>query len=276
MFQIPEVSNPFVFLGVTLFVFAVVVGRYFLVAGVFYVYFYVWNRKKWEVRKLSRRSYPKHQFKREVAWSMLTALIFGLAGALSVWLWQAGLLKIYVGSEYPFGWVPFSLVIALVLHETYYYWLHRLMHHPAIFNIVHKVHHQSNITSPWTAFSFHPFEGILQAIFLPVLLMFLPMHLYVLVFLLTFMTITSVINHLEIEIYPKGFHRHGLGKWMIGATHHSLHHKQFRFNYGLYFTFWDKWVRTESPSYNATFEKTTNAVPETAVGSGRLPGLAEI
>ncbi|HVF80944.1 MAG TPA: sterol desaturase family protein, partial [Flavisolibacter sp.] len=158
-------------------------------------------------------------------------------------------------------WLPVSLTIALLVHETYYYWLHRWMHHPKVFQAVHKVHHESNITSPWTAFSFHPLEGILQALFLPMLLLVMPMHLYVLIFHLTIMTFSSVINHLDIEVYPAGFHKNFFGRWLIGATHHSLHHKQFKYNYGLYFTFWDKWKKTESPVFKNLFEqKTTTAV----------------
>ena len=83
------------------------------------------------------------------------------------------------------------------------------------------------------------------------------MHVYVLLFQLTIMTFSSVINHLEIEMYPAGFHSHFIGKWLIGATHHSLHHKQFKYNFGLYFTFWDKWKKTESPKFSALFEEKT-------------------
>jgi sterol desaturase/sphingolipid hydroxylase (fatty acid hydroxylase superfamily) len=141
------------------------------------------------------------------------------------------------------------------------------MHRPKVFKVVHKVHHDSNITSPWTAFSFHPIEGVFQAIFLPALLTVLPVHLYVLLVQLTVMTLSSVINHLDIELYPKNFHRHFLGKWLIGATHHSLHHKQFKYNYGLYFTFWDKWKNTESPSYEKLFEEKTASDAEVIVAA---------
>lgn len=195
---------------------------------------------------------------------MLTACLFAITGTLTLLAWQHGYTKIYTdGQAYPLWWMPVSLVVSLLLHETYYYWLHRWMHHPKIFRIVHKVHHDSNITSPWTAFSFHPIEGLLQALFLPALLMILPMHLYVIIIQLTLMTFSSVINHLDIEIYPRGFHRNKLGKWLIGATHHSLHHKQFRYNFGLYFTFWDKWKHTESPLYQDLFEKKTSGIATT-------------
>src|SRR5687767_5890132 len=132
------------------------------------------------------------------------------------------------------------------------------MHKPAVFRIIHKTHHDSNTTSAWTAFSFHPIEGLLQAVILPAIIIFLPMHLSVLLLQLTLMTFSSVINHLEIESYPANFHKHIIGKWIIGATHHSLHHKQFRYNYGLYFTFWDKIVKTESPKFYTLFEEKTN------------------
>ena len=257
--MLPDFSHPLWFLLVTAIVFAMVTGRYFLVAGIFYLVFYSFYPQKWVQRKINMRNYPKGQFKTEVKWSMISAFIFAVAGATGAVMWQQGWLKVYTNTtDYPLWWIPISIVIAVFLHETYYYWIHRWKHQPRIFRIVHKVHHQSNITSPWTAFSFHPLEALLQALFLPLLLLFLPMHLYVLIFLLTFMTLSSVINHLDIEIYPVKFNKHWFGKWFIGATHHSLHHKQFKHNYGLYFTFWDKWKRTESPVYNDLFEQKTS------------------
>jgi sterol desaturase/sphingolipid hydroxylase (fatty acid hydroxylase superfamily) len=190
---------------------------------------------------------------------MISSLIFAFAGAALLVLWQKGYTKIYDDIHaYPVWWLPLSLICSLLIHETYYYWLHRWMHHPKIFSQVHKLHHQSNITSPWTAFSFHPVEALFQAIFLPLLLLLFPMHLYVVIIQLTIMSISSVVNHLDIEIYPRKF----IGKWLIGATHHSLHHKTFRYNFGLYFTFWDHLGKTESPLFDKLFEEKTTKFSE--------------
>ena len=263
---LPDFTNPLWFLVATLVVFAVVVGRYFLIAGLFHAVFFLWFPERWQQRKISQKGYKPSQFRREVKWSLLTAAIFAIAGSVMLVLWQKGYTKIYLDAQdYPLWWLPVSLGIAMLLHETYYYWLHRWMHRPKIFRIVHKVHHDSNITSAWTAFSFHPLEGVLQALFLPLLLLVLPMHLHVVILQLTLMTFSSVINHLDIELYPKNFHRHPFGKWLIGATHHALHHKQFRYNYGLYFTFWDKWKNTESPLYKKLFDEKTNPVKKREV-----------
>jgi len=210
----------------SLIFFLLITGRYFLVAGLFYCLFYLWFPSRWTPRKLNKKAYKRGQFRTEVGWSMVTSLVFSLAGMVTVIGWQKGYTKVYTdAARYGWWYMPVSLLIFMLLHETYYYWLHRWMHLPAVFRRIHKVHHDSRVTSPFTAFSFHPAEGLLQAIFLPVMLVVLPMHYYVIVLLLTIMTFSSVINHLDIELYPANFNTNWIGKWIIGATHHSLHHR---------------------------------------------------
>lgn len=258
MDQLPDLSKPGWFLLASLIVFAVVVGRYFLISGIFYAAFYIWQREKWAVKKVNKRAYPAGQFRKEITRSTVTSVLFGFSGALLLWMWQQGYARIYEDPRaYPLWWLPLSLLIALALQETYYYWLHRWMHIPSIYRIVHEWHHESHIASPWTAFSFHPLEGLIQAIFLPLILLFLPMNVWVLVFMLLVMSFSSVINHLDIEIYPYWFARVPVLRTLIGATHHALHHKQFKYNYGLYFTWWDDWMKTESPHYGKTFSETS-------------------
>lgn len=258
--NLPDFTAPLWFLILTVSFFAVITGRYFIIAGAFYLMFYIWWPSKWEQRKLHRKEYRKGQLGTEIRWSVITGLLFALVGAGTVVLWQKGATLVYADPlRYGLWYLPASLVVSMLLHETYYYWLHRWMHQPRVFRIVHKVHHDSRITSPFTAFSFHPLEGFLQAIFFPLLLMILPLHYDVIIVQLVIMTFSSVINHLDIELYPKGFSRNALGRWLIGATHHSLHHTQFKFNFGLYFTFWDKLGDTESPVFNSLFDQATRS-----------------
>jgi Delta7-sterol 5-desaturase len=198
------------------------------------------------------------QWKREVKWSIVSATIFTILTTGCLWLYQQGFTKIYDDFEqYSIGYFSFTIVIMLIGYETYYYWLHRWMHLPGIFRIVHKVHHDSVETSVFTSFSFHPIEALLQFMFLPLFVILIPVHYYALAIVLTLWTISAVINHASVEIFPKKFHRHRIGRWLIGATHHDLHHKEFKTNYGLYFTFWDKWMKTESRNFNSRFEANT-------------------
>lgn len=229
--------------------FIIITGRYFIVAGLFYGIFYKWFPGKFASRKINKKEYNKGQLKKEIKWSVISSLLFSVVAAITVVLWQKGYTKIYDKVD-GYGWwyLPVSLLIYILLQETYYYWIHRWMHLPAIFRVVHKVHHDSRVASPFTAFSFHPLEGLLQAVFLPFLFLFIPIHYFIIIFLLVIMSISSVINHLDIDVYPEN-PDHFINKYVIGANHHAWHHKYFRNNFGLYFTFWDKLKKTEGAGF---------------------------
>lgn len=247
-------------LMLTFLFFVIICGRYFLLSGFFYLFFYKWRAAHYARKKLNQKAYKNGQLKKEIKWSCINAFIFSVIGAFTFICWQKGLLKVYLDWHLSdIFYLPLSILIYLILQETYYYWLHRWMHHPSVFRHVHLIHHESKISSPFTAFSFHPYEGILQAIFLPILLFFIPIHLYALILILIIMSITSVINHLDIEIYPQ--HKFKiLGKFIIGASHHALHHSHFKYNFGLYFTFWDRYKKTESPHFEQIFSGESSSV----------------
>jgi len=237
---------------------AIVFSRYVLISGAFYILFYSYFKDSVWHRKISEGLRPPGQSRSEIKWSAITSFIFALSGVGMVWLWQEGYTAVYTDfRKYGLLYLPISLGIGMFIHETYYYWLHRWMHRPKIYRWIHKTHHDSIITSPWTSFSFHPMESILQAIVIPFIVIFLPMHNVVIMTMLILMTVSATINHLDIEIYPKNAERHWFGKWIIGATHHSMHHAKFIKNFGLYFTFWDKWMGTESEEFEALFREKT-------------------
>ena len=244
--MISDTTTPGLFLIYLLIFFIAILMRYFVAAGVFYSYYYVLRREKFSGKRLSRRGGKKGQIKKEIIYSMKSSAIFAAVGAATFWIWQEGFTAIYHDfSSYGYWYLPVSLLLIFLIHETFYYWVHRWMHQPLIFKFVHKVHHESLVPTPWTAFSFHPWESVIQALILPLILVFLPVNIFVLGFYLLVMTVSSIVNHLDIEIYPQTFLKSRIGKFFIGATHHHYHHAEFRTNYGLYFTFWDTWMGTE-------------------------------
>ncbi|SEF45688.1 sterol desaturase family protein [Algoriphagus boritolerans] len=196
------------------------------------------------------------QVRREIWYSFLGAIIFALAGTAMLICWQRGYTQLYTSlSVLDILWIPLAFIAALFIHETYYYWLHRWMHHPKVLHRFHHIHHTSLYTSSFTSFSFHPVEAGFQAIFLPVLVLLLPMHFFVLIGLLITMSVTAVINHSGVEVYPSSAVKSPMTKWIIGATHHDMHHLKYRCNYGLYFTFWDQWMGTEESGFEDRFLK---------------------
>ncbi len=214
--------------------------RFLLVSGAYHFIFLVLFKKRFSERVLSHKKIQRTQIVREIKLAFYSAWIFGGIGIATLYLWQKGGLKMYESlTAFPIWYIPVSILLYLVLQDTYYYWMHRWMHHSKWLWKVHVAHHKSMTTSVLTAFSFHPVEAFLQAIFLPVFLVFVPMSIVGLFVILFIMTISATINHAGIEIYPKGRLTSLFSKCVIGATHHDLHHKFTKKNYGLYFTFWD-------------------------------------
>lgn len=254
-----DFSKWWVIVVVTVVNFIMIFSRYVIVSLIFHFVFKKLLKDKYMARRISDGLRKPKQSRKEIKWSAITSFIFTLAFVGMMWLYRQGKTAVYTDID-AFGWwyLSFSLVLAMVIHEAYYYFLHRWMHRPKIFKLFHYVHHDSIVTSAWTAFSFHPIESMLQTLIVPLIIIFIPLHYSVIAIILVLMTVTATINHLHIEIYPKGFANNWFGKWWIGSTHHSLHHSKYRFNYGLYFTFMDRLFKTESPEYLSLFEEKTS------------------
>lgn len=240
----------------TLSLFLIVGARYFAVSGAFYGYFYWWKKDSGKGSKISPEFPNAKQIKKEIGWSMGTTGFFAVIGAFFIWCYEHGHTRIYMDiGDYGWTWYFVSLLLLLFLHDTYFYWAHRLMHHRWFFRHFHKVHHESRVPTPFASFSFHPLESFLEAIIVPALALVIPVHWTAYLIFLLIMTISGVVNHLGYEIFPRGTNRHFIGKWLINPTHHELHHLRVNGNYGLYFTWWDHWFRTQMPEYDSLFTK---------------------
>lgn len=232
-------------------------GRYFLFAGIAFVLAYLVLNKAIRNKKIQQR-YPKSSdYLREMGYSVLTICLFAFIPLLLIRNEAVRPFTTYYTSIEEHGTLYFFLAfpIMLVLHDTYFYWAHRLMHHPALFRLFHLVHHKSVNPSPWAAYAFHPLEAIVEAGIVVIFLFTIPIHQYHLPFFFLFMIIYNVYGHLGWELYPKGFSRHWLGKWINTSVNHNQHHQYFKGNYGLYFLFWDRMMGTLRADYDEQFDE---------------------
>lgn len=190
----------------------------------------------------------KPQIRREIGWSLASAIIYGAPAGLLAWGWQErGWTRIYSSVDaYPLAWIPVSVLVYLLLHDTWFYWTHRLMHRPRIYKRMHAVHHASRNPTAWTAMSFHPWESVTGAVLVPALVLLIPIHYGALLTVLTIMTVMGVTNHMGWEMFPRWLVRGPLGQWLITASHHQRHHDKHRCNFGLYFRFWDRLCGTDA------------------------------
>lgn len=232
-------------------------SRYLLVAGIAFFVWYVVIRKMISSKKIQQR-FPKFKdYAREIGFSITTIFIMAFIPAIVLGSPELSKhTKFYTDID-QYGNLYFFLAFPVMsfLHDTYFYWMHRLMHHPAVFKWVHLIHHKSVNPSPFAAYAFHPLEAIAEAGIFLVFIFTIPVHLYHLLFFFLFMIIYNVYGHLSWELYPKGFSRHWLGKWINTSVNHNLHHQYFKGNYGLYFLFWDRIMGTIRKDYDEKFDE---------------------
>jgi Delta7-sterol 5-desaturase len=187
--------------------------------------------------------------RREIGNAAGTVLVFGLVNAV---LFGTGLIQhtqLYFRIDSaPTGWFALSVGLALVLHDALFYALHRLMHTRALYRRTHLTHHRSVRPTAFAAYSFHPWEALAEALLVVAILFVLPMHPLALLAFQTVSTLINVYGHCGREFYPADWHRHPIGRWINTSTLHAHHHATGRDNYGLYFTWWDRWLGSLDPA----------------------------
>ncbi|MCU0673485.1 MAG: sterol desaturase family protein [Myxococcota bacterium] len=140
---------------------------------------------------------------------------------------------------------------------TVYYWfLHRAMHTKPLFWI-HRWHHESLVTTPWTGLSMSPFEalGWIVGFLGPALVLshvgwlgawgyatFFAIHFY-----------GNVVGHANAELMPPFLARMNY----VGnpVVYHSLHHARFDGHYGFGAGYMDALFRTEFDDWRAVHAK---------------------
>jgi sterol desaturase/sphingolipid hydroxylase (fatty acid hydroxylase superfamily) len=153
--------------------------------------------------------------------------------------------KIYLDAkEYGWSWFILSLPVLILIHDTYFYWMHRTLHHPKLYRHFHLIHHESNPSTPLASQSFHPYETIFELIWVIPVIFMIPLYLPIIIAFSFFSLIYNIYGHSNIDFYPKSWNDHKLLKWLNTSSAHQEHHRKFEGNYGLYFSFWDRWQQT--------------------------------
>ncbi|MHA6332306.1 sterol desaturase family protein [Qipengyuania sp. CAU 1752] len=218
---------------------AIVAVRYLVTSGLF----------AWLTRRVRPGFYDglALQMRREIRWSLASAAIYGVPAGIVAWGWNTqGWTRIYSDwSALPLWYMPLSVLLYLLVHDTWFYWTHRWMHRPREFRLAHAVHHASRPPTAWAAMSFHPLEAITGAVVIPALVFVIPIHVAMLGVVLLIMTVMGVTNHMGWEMFPRWLVHSSIGQWLITASHHQLHHERYSCNYGLYFRFWDRICKTD-------------------------------
>lgn len=74
-------------------------------------------------------------------------------------------------------YILFSIVALDYLHDTWFYWTHRLLHWGPLFRNVHYVHHRSIVPTAFTGYSFHIVEAAIVFANEVLVCFLLPLHM---------------------------------------------------------------------------------------------------
>ena len=224
-------------------------------AGVAILYWLI--RRQIEHRRIQTRRATNADRWREFRLSMQTIAVFSVVNLISFGLIRAGIIPINKGVPIlaTIGW---QIVAMVLLHDTWFYWIHRAMHLKALFRFAHLAHHKSRTPTSWAAYSFAPPEAVIEAIYIPAMFIMLsrvaPIEPWAIFLFMGHQIARNALGHSGFELAWPGFTRSPFTGWMTTTTHHDLHHSEGRHNFGLYFTWWDRWMGTEHPRYHERFE----------------------
>lgn len=233
-------------------------------------------------RKIRPNSPPPRQLLMELAASLRTIVVFAFVG-LAVWVAiQRGWLPLpALGARWGPIWFVTSLIATILAHDAYFYWVHRAMHHPRLFRRFHRRHHRSHNPSPFAAYSFDIGEAMLMAAFVPIWAAIFPAPMGALLIFSLHQIARNTLGHSGYELMPGRRCGRPHLDWMTTTTHHDLHHAHAGYNYGFYFTWWDRWMGTEHPEYHRRYAEAAGVATrgtfnqaESRQSGGARPGPA--
>ncbi len=202
---------------------------YALLCSASYAYFFVLRRDRY----FPGETPDREQTRRERAWSVVAILGNAVMTAPISQAIATGRSRLYPGFlDRGAGWAVGSMVVFVVVTDTAIYWIHRALHVPVLYASLHKVHHRFRVTTPWASFAFHPVDAFAQALPYHVCALLVPAPLGVYYGFLAFVAAWSVAIHDRVSMlrFP----------WLNYTGHHTVHHRFNKYNYGQFFTLWDR------------------------------------
>jgi len=148
-----------------------------------------------------------------------------------------------------------QVVFFSIVGDTWFYWSHRLLHHPKIYPIIHKQHHEYTSTACMAAEYAHPLEFIMGNV-LPVAIGSKLMGSQVHIATYTMWGIIALGTAIDGHCgYDFSWSPYGLPPFSGSSHYHNFHHSKNVGNYASYFTFWDTICQTNKVYYNYVKKK---------------------
>ena len=266
-FVVPDVATMKTLgLGWALWLYCVNAAAIFVMYGSVEFFYYVKRRQgtrfKFNGKFPADKPSDVFWFKSQNIDNVLRSFLIGipcwtLVEVLMLWAFANGYCPWLAWSEHPIYLVALTL-LAPVIHEVHFFFIHRAIHTPLLYKWVHSIHHNSINPSPWSSHSMHPVETL---IYHSVALwhLVIPSNPIVALFQLHIAGFGALNGHI-------GFDKLELAGDSTLDSHayaHYLHHKYFEVNYGgeglvpldRWFGTWHDGSKAGDAQMDARFEK---------------------
>lgn len=232
--------------------------RYLVVCGGAFMLFWVALKERVAHRRIQRQVPERRTLLSELRNSLLGIIFFLLPSVLSTPLYLSGHMKLITDpSATSPAMIALSFILFIIGADTWFYWTHRGMHHSSVYRFTHELHHRSKQPSPLAGYAFSAIEGFVLGLYLPLVLLVFPVNrvmLWIFVFWFTFL---EAYVHLGFEVLPRWIARNPITKFLGTAVFHDMHHENGAYNFGVYFTWWDRMMGTIHPQYTERYEQVT-------------------
>ena len=212
-------------------------------AGALHLYFYTFSKQakklKFEERgpaTNNRNFYLGNQVLDNMFWSLGSGVTMWTAyEVVYLWCYANGYVPGLAIADNPVWFVGMFLIIP-IWSSFHFYWIHRLLHWPPLYRLVHSLHHRNINVGPWSGISMHPLEHFMY--FNSVILHFLvashPIHF---LYHFAYLALGPAASHSGYD----GLLVNDKKQVELGDFFHQLHHRYFECNYGTVEMPWDKW-----------------------------------
>lgn len=175
------------------------------------------------------------QLREELLLSALSIVIFAAQAAGLVWLLRHGWLSIdWQRSAWHLVW---ELPVLYLWNDVHFFVIHRALHWKPLYRSVHIWHHRSVITTPFSAYSFHPLESFLLGSVMPLALVLHAFSPWALLGLTVMSLLLNVSGHLPHEQIRDGF-----SLLRPHSRYHNRHHREFHTHYAFSLVWLDRWL----------------------------------
>lgn len=133
----------------------------------------------------------------------------------------------------------FQFGFCFLMADFVFYWVHRLLHHPSLYQYWHKTHHESKNTVAMSALYVHPVEYILAdglTSALGIMLMGTATHEIVLYTFILWQGCSNIDDHCGYD-FPWMFTK--IFPWSASNVFHNYHHLLNIGNFSAHMVWWD-------------------------------------